>query len=196
MSRTPIPFFAPDISAFARSLRQQLLDLDDVPGHVEMLNLLARGAGFRNFQDLKAKAAVEAEAAPPVETASATEPSAAEPPPSAPPRNDGPSPMVQRLLRCFDAEGRLLRWPARRTDQVNALWVLWSRMPANTDLSEREVNQRLIAWNAFEDHAILRRELVTTRLMRRTPDGSRYRRIEQPVPPELQGAISQLQMPA
>ena len=95
-------------------------------------------------------------------------------------------------MRCFDSQGRLLRWPSRRTDQLHALWVLWSRMPARRDLSEREVNDRLKALNAFQDHAILRRELCGNRLMWRTPDGRTYRRIEQPPPPILTEALKRL----
>lgn len=43
-----------DLSTFAKSLREQIGRLDRQPSHVEMLNLLSRAAGFRNFQHLRA----------------------------------------------------------------------------------------------------------------------------------------------
>ena len=60
MSREVIPFSASDISALAKSLREQLSQCDHAPGHVEMLNMLARGVGHRNFQSLRADAEARA----------------------------------------------------------------------------------------------------------------------------------------
>ena len=57
MPRTFLPFAVDDISALARSLRAQLAARTDPPGHVDMLNMLARAAGSRNFQQFRARAA-------------------------------------------------------------------------------------------------------------------------------------------
>src|ERR1700761_9445362 len=71
MTRTAVPYAAPDLSALARSLERALADHQithgRLPGHVEMMNLLARGAGKRNLQELQAEAARQpaAEAPPP-----------------------------------------------------------------------------------------------------------------------------------
>jgi hypothetical protein len=43
--------------------------------------------------------------------------------------------------------------------------------------SECEVNEVLNAHHAFGDHCLLRRELVETRLLERTPGGERYRKL-------------------
>ena len=45
MSRTQIAFASADISALARSLKEQLTDLGETPSHVQMLNMLAKSAG-------------------------------------------------------------------------------------------------------------------------------------------------------
>src|SRR6185369_1419287 len=67
MTRTALPYSAPDLSALARLLERALLDHQvthgRLPGHVEMMNLLARGAGHRNLQALQV-AVVQAPAAP------------------------------------------------------------------------------------------------------------------------------------
>ena len=57
MSRPAFPFAAGDISAVARSLKDQIAQGGHTPpGHVELLNMLARAAGYRNFQHFRAQA--------------------------------------------------------------------------------------------------------------------------------------------
>jgi pyrroloquinoline quinone (PQQ) biosynthesis protein C len=58
MTRQLVPFSTPDVSAFTKTLKN-FLDERHVagklpPSHVELLNLLARAAGMRNFAALKA----------------------------------------------------------------------------------------------------------------------------------------------
>ena len=167
MSRTPLPFAASDISALARSLAHQAATHDGPPGHAAWLNMLARGAGFANFQHFRAQA----------EARDALE---APPPPTV------PVDMVRlaRIARYFDDAGRLIRWPGKASHRPDCLWVMWSRLPAGTAMHEREVNARLNAEHLFADHALLRRELVDTGLMRRTIDGREYRRLERAPPAE------------
>ncbi len=58
MTRQLVPFYAPDVSALTKILKN-ILDERHVagkspPSHVELLKLLARAAGMRNFAALKA----------------------------------------------------------------------------------------------------------------------------------------------
>jgi hypothetical protein len=99
---------------------------------------------------------------------------------------------LARAARCFDASGRLVRWPSRRGDQILALWVLWSYLPADTRYDEAEINAMLGGWNAFSDYALLRRDLVDLGLLQRTPDGRIYRRANQTPPPEAAAFIAQI----
>jgi hypothetical protein len=165
--REPTPLIAADLSTFAKQLRAQLaLRLDSgagLPGHVEMLNLLARAAGHRNVQALQA--AARARAAVPDEPLH---------------RWHGPrDPLLasdaDRTLRLFDTAGRLVRWPSRRPEQVLALWCLWLAFDGKRRYSEREVNEILNAHHAFGDHCLLRRELIELKLLARTPGGEQYR---------------------
>jgi hypothetical protein len=178
MTRTTIPFHAGDISSLARTLRTQLIARDTVPGHVELLNILARAIGRRNFQQLRAEAQDGAQ--PVLETSEAA-----------------PAPIdarrIDRVRRCFGPDGRLSRWPARRDDQVLALWALWARIPSRRDFTEQEISQVLRDLHDFGDHALLRRELFETRLVTRTPDCRAYRRIEQPPPADAAELIRQVQ---
>src|ERR1700761_8864058 len=72
MTRPAVPFAAPDLSALARLLERALADHQTthgrLPGHVEMMNLLARGAGQRNLQALQAPVGARGEAPAPSAT--------------------------------------------------------------------------------------------------------------------------------
>jgi hypothetical protein len=176
MSRSAIPFQADDVSSLARALRAQLLRRATVPGHVELLNMLARSVGCRNFQHLRAQVGEAAIAVP----ASA---------PIVPEAAPVDSRLLERVRRCFTPEGRLLRWPARRSDQILALWGIWSKLPARTELTDQQISQRLRDLHDFGDHALLRRELCDAGLVHRTADGRSYRRIEKPPPAEAAALI-------
>ncbi|KQW70914.1 hypothetical protein ASE17_18840 [Phenylobacterium sp. Root77] len=173
MSKTIIPFRADDVSSLAKSLRAQLQARETTPGHVELLNMLARAVGRRNFQQLRAEAEDVPTTPPPLET---------------PPIDER---RIERVERCFGG-GRLARWPARREDQVLALWGLWSKLPAGQTFGERDISQLIGKLHDFGDHALLRRELVISRLVERNAEGSVYRRVERPPPPDAARLIGRI----
>jgi hypothetical protein len=165
MTRSVFPFYAGDISELARSLRSQLAACDHTPGHVELLNMLARAAGSRNFQHFRAQMVAEKRLMRP---------------------GEAPAPIdyveIQRLSRYFDANGRWLRWPRKFSHQDPCLWVLWSKIPPRQTFSEREMNTLLRANHLFEDPALLRREMKDRGMLKRTLDGRVYRRVERKPP--------------
>lgn len=174
MSKLLIPFATPDLSSLARSLRAQLAALGHAPSHVEMLNLLAKAAGHANFQHLRANA--EAEGRLTVQ-------------PADPPADHV---RIEKVLRHFDQTGRMIRWPGKTNHQDLCLWAIWSRLPADTRMSEPEVNEIIKDAHHFGDHAILRRSLVDMKMLARTPDGRLYRRIEKAPPPDAQALLTAL----
>lgn len=162
MPRETIPFATGDLSAFARALRRALAERTDagLPSHVEMLNLIARAAGYRNLQALRA-----AERAPGARLAA---------------EDRVPLPLsehARRALRLFDSRDRLAQWPSKFAVQKLAMWILWTRFEPRRIYGEKEVNDVLKAANAFGDHVTLRRELVNHRLLARKSDCSEYRRL-------------------
>jgi hypothetical protein len=175
MSRIPLPFYSEDISALARSLNGQLAHCEHTPGHVDLLNMLARATGCRNFQHFRAQSTARQRLAAP--------------PPVAEPVD---LVRVQRWLRHFDAEGQLLRWPGKFSDRQPCLWVLWSRLPPRQTFTEAEISRLLQEHHRFGDHALLRRELVDGGWMTRTADGRVYRRLERRPPPEALALIRYL----
>ncbi|MFT7772873.1 DUF2087 domain-containing protein [Roseateles sp.] len=157
--RESLPLVVDDLSTFAKSLRAQLLmhEAPQPPGHQTLLNMLARAAGHRNLQTLQARPPAPRQVTPPA-TAEHSD-------------------IVRRTLRLFDDQGRLTRLPVKRSLQLMALWGLWMRFDAKRPYREREVNQILTAWHSFGDYCILRRDLVTQKLMARTPDSSIYTKL-------------------
>jgi hypothetical protein len=163
MPREALSFVVPDLSAFARSLSRALAERSEAkpPGHVELLNLIARAAGHRNLQSLRASLEV----------------------PAAPLADEDRSPALplsvnaRKALRQFDSRDRLVRLPTKFSVLRLALWVLWTRFDSHRVYSENEVNVVLKAANLFDDHATLRRELVEQRLLTRKSDCSEYRKL-------------------
>ncbi len=177
MTRTPLAFSVDDISALAKSLRKQCEGRNALPGHVELLNMLARSAGHQNFQQFRSLAA-------------SPRPAAAD---MARPVPIGPDlALVERVLRHFDEGGRLIRWPARRSQQLLCLWALWAAFPARESLDDSGVKALLAKRHGFADHALLRRELVDMGLLTRTADGRDYRRIEREPPADARALIRRL----
>ncbi|MDK2957570.1 MAG: hypothetical protein PWQ57_3068 [Desulfovibrionales bacterium] len=162
MSKAPLPLAIEDIAAFAKSLRRSLDSREQLPSHVEMLNLLAKAGGYRNFQHFKSRAAPTESAQP----AQREEPSKVD------------DKLLNRLARYFDDDGKFIRWPNKFSQRMICLWVMWSKIPARTTLTEREISSLLDREHLFGDHALLRRELVDRGMVERTPDGSRYKRRE------------------
>jgi hypothetical protein len=172
MPRTPVPFVAADIAEVARFLAQALAQSPQPLSHVQMLNLLARAVGYRNYQALRAatpKPPAAPQAAPPALAAHGGE-----------------------ALRCFNDAGVLLRWPTKQSVKRLCLWALWARLPARDSMTERQISARLNALHTFADAAILRRDMVGLGLLSRTVDGASYLRIEQAPPDDARALIRAL----
>ena len=94
---------------------------------------------------------------------------------------------LTHILRNFlDATGKLTAFPAKRKMKLYALLYLAQKIPADTDFTEREINDILLDWHTFADPATLRRELYDYGFLDRSRDGKVYRLAEkQPTMEEL-----------
>jgi hypothetical protein len=168
----PISLFAEDITSFARNLACELKSKDGSPSHLELLNMLARSGGHRNYQHLRASASAQLRLSLPSKVVDFT--------------------RIERLAKYFDANGLLIRWPNTFSIQEACVWVMWSRLPARLVMTERELNERLKLEHRFGDHAILRRELVERGLLKRPLDCSTYERLERQPTAEIAELIRQV----
>ncbi len=172
MSKSPtaftLPYYADDVSILARLLTRQLEPTGHALSHVEMLNVLARAIGHRNYQHLRASAlALKRLAEPPRAVI------------------DVDYAKLERLAQNFDAEGRLTRWPKKFSLQLPCMWVIWSTIPPREKFDEARINEFIKAVHTFGDHATLRRELVNYGLVTRNLDCSDYERVEREPPREV-----------
>ncbi len=170
MTRLLVPLSIPDVSTFAKLLKAQLDQREAAPSHLELLHLLARAAGLRNYQTLRAAAS-----RPP------PRPQASPPPAPAPDEAATGSNMpaalsatARKALLQFDAHGRLVRLPNKLSVQRMVNWTLWTHFTPRRHYTEKEVNQILNAHHTFGDQATLRRELVNMKLLGRKSDCSAY----------------------
>ena len=94
---------------------------------------------------------------------------------------------LTHILRNFlDPDGKLTAFPAKRKMKLFALLYLAQKIPADTDYTEREINDLLLGWHTFADPATLRRELYDYHFLDRSRDGKVYRLAEkQPTLEEL-----------
>lgn len=173
MSRTQIPLRVDDLSPFAKTLRQGLAQHQGVPSHVELLNLIAKAAGFGNYQHLRAL------------SVEGTVPDAVPTLPE-PPEPNIDRARVDRAANHFDTAGQLVSWPSKPNLQTLCLWVLWSRIPVDAHYDERGFSALLDTWHSFGDAALLRREMWSQGMIHRTQRGNDYHRLAATPPPELQ----------
>lgn len=82
---------------------------------------------------------------------------------------------MKQLSNFLDQEGRLVKLPAKRTMQLEALAYLAEKFQPETEYTEREVNELLCRWHTFGDPAALRRALCDGRFLDRDPYGRSYR---------------------
>ena len=94
--------------------------------------------------------------------------------------------LTHILRNYLDGSGKLTAFPAKRKMKLYALLYLAQKIPADTDFTEREINDILLDWHTFADPATLRRELYDYRFLDRSRDGKVYRLAEkQPTPEDL-----------
>uniref|UniRef100_B8DIG4 DUF2087 domain-containing protein n=1 Tax=Nitratidesulfovibrio vulgaris (strain DSM 19637 / Miyazaki F) TaxID=883 RepID=B8DIG4_NITV9 len=155
----------------------------NAPGHishVQLLNMLVRAVGYRNFQHYRAQFAAQER----LQRLAAPEPAAPEEPVDLR--------RVERAARHFGPDGLLARWPGKVSLQRLCLWWVWSRLPAGQELTGTRMDDALRACHHFGDHALLRRWLCDLGMATRTPDGRQYRRVEQRPPQEALALLQHL----
>ncbi len=83
-------------------------------------------------------------------------------------------PVEVSLDRLKDKDGKIIRWPSKKPERDAVLNYFHGKFEKGKDYTEMEVNAVIKNWHTFSDHTMIRRELVTAKLINRTPDGKRY----------------------
>jgi len=83
--------------------------------------------------------------------------------------------MIKNNIQPFlDEAGKITQLPQRQQRKVAVLAYLADQFPNGRDFAEREINEICDRWHTFDDHFLLRRELVDNGFLCRERDGSRY----------------------
>lgn len=78
------------------------------------------------------------------------------------------------LTKHINADRIVIRWPKKRIEQDTILQYLAEKFAQNRIYSEQEVNDIIKQSIAFEDYALIRRELFERDYMNRTDDCRKY----------------------
>jgi hypothetical protein len=78
------------------------------------------------------------------------------------------------LKNHLDSQNRLLRWPTKYKTRILALFFLARFFDRGRIYTQNEVDAILLDHHFFNDCCTLRRELINTRFLERTPDGKSY----------------------
>ena len=81
---------------------------------------------------------------------------------------------LQRYRYLLSDDQKLMRWPKKNHEKQFVLEYMQSKITGRTRYPEKDVNAVLQQWHLFNDHALLRREMVERGLMNRTRDGREY----------------------
>ena len=78
----------------------------------------------------------------------------------------------KKAIDTYFKDGKLATMPSKQKRKVMVLRHIAEAIPAKTDFSETEINEKLAAF--YDDYVMLRRYLIDYGYLERTRDGSRY----------------------
>ncbi len=82
--------------------------------------------------------------------------------------------MEKKIKYFLDKDEKVKQLPAKKGRREEVFRYLCSKFEDGVYYTEKEVNQILAKWNTIGDYFILRRGLVDSKMLLRTPDGSQY----------------------
>ncbi len=85
---------------------------------------------------------------------------------------------IQFLSRLLDADGRVVRYPAKFGKRVYATLYIAGKFEPGRTYTEVEVNNCIRAWISFADYVLVRRDLVDYGCLIRTSDCREYKRAD------------------
>ena len=81
---------------------------------------------------------------------------------------------INEISGFLDEKGRVKQMPSKHAKRLQVLSYLAEKFDFDHDYTEKEVNNIISEWHTFEDFFLIRRELIESRLLFRTPNGARY----------------------
>ncbi len=84
--------------------------------------------------------------------------------------------MNETINRFLNHEGKVKQVPAKMSKKILLFDYLGTKFENNKVYTEQEVNKIITDWSTIDDYFVLRRGLVDSKQLSRTPDGSEYRK--------------------
>jgi hypothetical protein len=84
----------------------------------------------------------------------------------------------KQVRQFFDDEFKLKAWPGKYGKQVICLKLIVEHFEHDKEYDSTQIKDILNQAHTFSDPALLRRELVSSKLLDRTPDGKTYWRVK------------------
>lgn len=82
--------------------------------------------------------------------------------------------FAAELKGFLDAEMKLKVWPSKPDKKQLAIEYLAEKFEYDKEYMEKEVSDIIRANHTFNDHPMLRRELINRKLLERTSNGAKY----------------------
>mgnify|MGYP001335757634 CR=1 FL=1 len=82
---------------------------------------------------------------------------------------------MEKLINEFD---EIVRWPKKPSDKEMIIKYLATKFDFDKKYTEKDVNKIIDKFHLFEDIPLLRRELVSKRMLSRKDDGSEYWKVK------------------
>jgi hypothetical protein len=82
------------------------------------------------------------------------------------------------LKGLLDDELKLRVWPSKPNKKQLAMEYIASKFEFDREYQEKEVSEIIKMYHSFNDHPMLRRELINRKLLDRTPNGAKYWRVK------------------
>jgi hypothetical protein len=86
--------------------------------------------------------------------------------------------LINNLKGFLDNELKLKVWPSKPDKKQAAVEYLASKFEFDKEYLEKEVSEIIRNNHTFNDHPMLRRELIDRRLLARTTNGAKYWRVK------------------
>lgn len=81
---------------------------------------------------------------------------------------------MESIAKLLDTAGAITRWPKKQEEREECLKYLASKFEKEMKYSEMQVNTIIKQWHKFNDHPMLRRDMVNANILDRSPDGREY----------------------
>lgn len=86
---------------------------------------------------------------------------------------------IESDIDIYLKDGKIRLFPSKRKKKYLVLSYLITKFDDNKDYTEIEINKIINSNHSFNDPLLLRRELIDWGLLKRTPDGKRYWKINE-----------------